>query len=57
MFENYIKERLADSKYSLCDEVPVLKDKFFAVSHALSYVNEEHREFWEKMIEMEGEYG
>ena len=57
MYENYIRERLNDSSYSLGDEAPVLKTDFFAVSHALSYVGKEHEDFWERMIELEGKYG
>ena len=56
MYENYIKEKLADSGYKLGDEVFKLKN-WQAVSYALSYVKEKDRDFWEKIIEVEERYG
>lgn len=57
MYENYIREKLADNGYQLGDEAYKLKGTFFAVSHALSYVDDKNKEFWEKIIEVEGKYG
>lgn len=56
MYENYIRKKLNDVNYQLGDEHYKLKGSFFAVSHALSYVDADKKEFWEKIIEVEEKY-
>ena len=57
MYENYIREKIDNVNYQLGDEAYKLKENLFAVSHALSYVDDKNEEFWEKIIEVEGKYG